>query len=53
MLRRVVSADTTETIERPSQMSPQALTQYIALPKPLEPLGAAEIARLDAAALAR
>ena len=55
MLRRVVPADppasaaTTPT----ATPSPPPLTPHSGLSKPLEPLGAAEVARLDAAAEAR
>ncbi len=53
MLRKVVPADAAEAINLPAPAPPPPLAPHRGLSKPLEPLGAAEVARLDAAAQAR
>jgi hypothetical protein len=53
MLRKVVPADAAETLAHPAPAPPPPLARHSGLSKPLEPLGAADVARLDAAAQAR
>jgi hypothetical protein len=53
MLRRVVTTDDSATTEHPPLASTPPPRQHSGLSRPLEPLGAAEVARLDAAAHAR
>ena len=53
MLRQLVATDDSATTEHPPPASPPPPTHHSGLSKPSEPLGAAEVARLDAAAQAR
>jgi len=53
MLCKVVPADAAETLTHPAPAPPPPLARHSGLSKPLEPLGAADVARLDAAAQAR
>ncbi len=53
MLRRVVPANPPSATTPAATPSPPPVTPHISMSKPLEPLGASEVARLDTAAQAR